>query len=115
MMLSLGFVGDFLYPFEEYYNEEKDNKELFRKVDLCIGNLESPIIFKNKEYRESRKLVKLFSLNGIEGFVRNHNIKAVSLANNHIFDFGIEGFKDTIYYLDEKLLVKIILQLYSKI
>jgi len=30
-----------------------------------------------------------------------HSIKGVNLANNHIFDYGLEGFEDTISFLEQ--------------
>lgn len=98
-MIRIAFIGDFLYPFNNKVFLRQD--DIFDDIDICIGNLESPIIIEGKEYNKLNKLINLYSLEGIIEFLKEFKIKVVSIANNHIFDYGIEGFKDTLKYLDK--------------
>ena len=73
--------------------------EIFREVDLVVGNLESPITTHDEIYVEKQYTMK--SPPGIEKGLSNANIRAVTLANNHILDFGWEGLKSTMELLDK--------------
>ncbi len=98
----------------------KDIKESINLADFVIYNLEGPIKLENKKYKfEIRKnkvmnfilklLLKLSkkeqpivnsNKNIIELFKMNRN-SIVTLANNHIKDLGIDGYKETIKILKE--------------
>lgn len=97
--------GDYGY----YYAKVKD---VFEKDDLTIVNLEGC-------FTESKNLVpKEYNLSAPEKFknvLPAGNVDIVSFANNHAFDYGEEGYNDTInaldsinvpYYSYEKYLVK---------
>lgn len=74
-------------------------KQLIKDSDFVIGNLESPFSIRKKT--RGAKSAYLFSeVNNIE-ILRYLNINAVSLANNHIFDYGIEGYETTKKVLSE--------------
>jgi hypothetical protein len=77
------------------------DKELIRQfkiADLAILNLESPLTNHNQPINKSGPAIKA------EGIVANRikemGISLVTLANNHIMDFGSEGLKDTLAYLE---------------
>jgi len=70
-----------------------------KNYDYIVGNLESPItksiktcICKSMHLRSSLESVEILKF---------LNIDAVSLANNHIYDFGKKGLKDTIKILED--------------
>lgn len=74
---------------------------LFKDVDYNIVNLESPITVASKR----NKIVKVGPhLNGhvksIE-LLQDLNVDLVTLANNHILDYGLIGLNDTLNLLDE--------------
>ena len=87
---------------EELFSENL--KEYIKKADIRIANLESPIMYdeqpqvKNSPWPKKllqvapERMVKLLKL---------LNINYVSLANNHIFDYGEEGLKETIEILEK--------------
>jgi len=100
--IKIGFIGDiflgnwavesiekngFNYPFEGC-------RKIFESVNLVVGNLESPITARTEPYMEKQFLLK--SPPGIERGLSRANIRAVTLANNHILDFGIEGMQETL-------------------
>ena len=97
-----------------------------RNADYVFFNLEGPIGLRGKEYRQelrSNRAVHLF-LNGllfifrrraplvcsdesiIELFKLNKNA-IVCLANNHVKDLGLQGFRDTTRLLSENKVVYI--------
>ncbi|MET3209217.1 UNVERIFIED_CONTAM: poly-gamma-glutamate capsule biosynthesis protein CapA/YwtB (metallophosphatase superfamily) [Paenibacillus sp. PvR008] len=105
--VTLHFVGDvqfsgkveqslenngFYFPYQYLGN-------LFRKDDLTIANLETPVttggvgaLNKTYVYKSSPKALTALAAAGID---------AVNLANNHILDQGTDGLLDTLKYLKE--------------
>jgi len=76
-----------------------------KNCDLVFANLETPVIGASRTFSESKKVNKGI-LHYTEKEVLSHsldllNISVVSLANNHIFDCGIDGVKETIACLDK--------------
>jgi len=67
------------------------------EADIAMVNLENPVTIRGT------KVPKPYNFRMKPGFLRtlsDAGIKIVSIANNHIFDYGMEGFLDTISYLD---------------
>jgi poly-gamma-glutamate capsule biosynthesis protein CapA/YwtB (metallophosphatase superfamily) len=84
------FVGDRLeYPFLRF--------NVFSGGDLSMVNLENPItertqrVHKDFNFRMNPKYLRVLQEAGI---------KLVTLANNHIYDYGPDGLLDTIHFLD---------------
>jgi len=99
--ISIAFVGDIFlgnwavesldtagydYPF-------RGCKEIFQSVNLVVGNLESPITQSNEPYIEKQFLLK--SPSEIAQSLSSANIRAVTLANNHILDYGVDAMQET--------------------
>jgi poly-gamma-glutamate capsule biosynthesis protein CapA/YwtB (metallophosphatase superfamily) len=69
-----------------------------READVFLVNLECPftergeIVFKNFNFRARPSLVDALTAGGVD---------VVSLANNHIMDYGSDGLDDTLSTLDE--------------
>lgn len=80
---------DFKYPFK--------NLDILRNADISMINLENPISIKGtkieKEFNFRMHPKYLNSL--LDG-----GIDIVSLANNHVYDYGEEALFDTMKYLD---------------
>jgi poly-gamma-glutamate synthesis protein (capsule biosynthesis protein) len=76
----------------------------FEDIDFSVGNLESPIIYDYEDYNYDLldKEINLFSTYDIKFLINKLKIRVLSLANNHIFDFGVRGFVDTINFLKEQ-------------
>lgn len=72
-------------------------KSIFSQDDLTIANLEGT--FTDSEARED----KLFAFKAPASFAKiltDGSVETVNLANNHSYDYGEEGFHDTIAALD---------------
>lgn len=73
--------------------------ELFQQADLNITNLECPLTKFSKAIEKSGPALKA-EPKMVEALKSNH-FNLVTLANNHIMDYGSQGLKDTIDILDK--------------
>ena len=110
-MIRLSFTGDVMSEFTrlETYRREaggydfssmfSDLNEDFQKSDLVVANLETPLAGEKLKYSWRR-----FQFNTPDdlGFaMKEAGIHAVSTANNHVLDRGIEGLDRTLDVLDQ--------------
>lgn len=70
--------------------------ELFNQSDLNIVNLECPVIENDNENKILKTGPHLSTNNKIFDLFKQINIRAVTLANNHILDFGAKGLQSTL-------------------
>lgn len=97
--MPLLVLGDFYYDYNYIHDDIlKFSKYIKENHYDVVVNLEGPItnsvnaIKKRGEHlRQNSIIAEVFSL---------LNIKGVGLANNHTFDFGVDGLIDTISFLD---------------
>lgn len=100
--ITITICGDFYSdtdsPDENYFSEEI--LEIFNNSDLNIVNLECPIV-KDK----SRKILKSGPhLSGSPHtfyFLKQINTNLVTLATNHLMDYGVEGLTHTLKLCEE--------------
>lgn len=105
--LVLSFIGDIMfdksvasfakskgwdYTFQGY-------EKYFKGSDIVFGNLETsvsyrgqPVQGKKYTFRSSPKVVP---------FLKKNNITALSIANNHVLDYGTTAFRDTMKAMKE--------------
>jgi len=103
---SILFIGDILlvnhsrkiiqrkgiiYPFEKI-------KDDLKSFDYVIANLETPISQRGIPIRNRYYVFQLHPK--LAKSITTINLDAVTLGNNHLFDFGPQGLNDTIKYLD---------------
>lgn len=72
----------------------------WNKSDFRFFNLEAPLTKSNKKINKSGANLSN-DPDILEGLAKM-NPTCVFLANNHIMDYGEEGLKDTLYYLNKK-------------
>ncbi len=84
---------DYFHAFERISPELK-------KGDITLVNLEAPLTRRGKEYTDKKYRFRVNPK--AAGALKKSGITAVTLANNHIMDFGEEGLADTIRLLDEQ-------------
>lgn len=76
--------------WKAYFSEVE---ELLAGMDYVVGNLETPFSIKKKT-NGAKSAYICSEVENVE--VLNYlHINAVTLANNHIFDYGIEGYETT--------------------
>ncbi len=73
-------------------------KRILRQSDFVIANLEAPItdIIKSPLSDMAKGYLHWTDKRKAPKYLKKHNIKIVSLANNHTLDYGIEGLKQTL-------------------
>jgi len=90
-MLRLLFTGD-IYQGNELFILSATLKKIFSEADLIIGNQEGPIT-KCDKYIDN-KIVLKNSPRCIDSLI-NSGINYLTLANNHIMDYGVDGLNET--------------------
>ncbi len=95
--ISINICGDFyldtLSADEKYFSE--DILELFHKSDFNIVNLESPVV-KNKNQKIYKTGPSLSGSQQTFHYLKQIRTDLVTLANNHLMDFGQQGLSDTL-------------------
>lgn len=81
--------------FGELYEDLKTS-------NLSIVNLEGPVVNSGNPSPKTGPVISMKPL--VLEALLDANINLVTLANNHIMDFGIEGFKETLTRLDKSKL-----------
>lgn len=71
----------------------------FKNADLAILNLESPLTDHNVAINKSGPAMKAPAI--IAERIKEMGVSLVTLANNHIMDYGHKGFKDTLETLNK--------------
>lgn len=111
---SILFLGDMMFDRGVATNIRKrgaehvfasGTKALAKNYDLVVANLEGPITtYPSKTIDTSGKAIPGFSFTfptSTATLLAESGIDIVSLANNHSDNFGREGLKQTIQYLDQ--------------
>ncbi|CEQ16695.1 CapA family protein [Paraclostridium sordellii] len=109
-ILKATFVGDIMLGRNvEKFGEENKYTELFSKVskiykdsDYISGNFENAVLTKEKSnYTTADKYIHLNSTEkSVEALSQQH-FDVVTLANNHVYDYGENGLRDTINILEK--------------
>ena len=96
--ISIALAGDIFLGEEPRFTLDGPVREVFHGADLVIANLESPITARERAVG-SKGCLK--SAPAAAKLLRDWGVDVVSLANNHVFDHGWEGFEDTLRALDQ--------------
>jgi len=95
--MKIGIVGDLI--LSDHLKIDNKLLDILQSTDLNIANLEAPFIRKGMKPVLSTGLHQLATDCKM---LHQLNIKAVSLANNHMCDFGIEGVSITRQMLSDQ-------------
>ena len=101
MRINIG--GDFCIT-SQYLSKQlisKSVKALFDDSDLNILNLECPIVNKNNHYKIIKTGPHLKTDERILNYLKQLNTNVVTLANNHILDYGLNGLKTTLEHCNK--------------
>ena len=82
------------YP-EKIFNQLKLIKSFAKQYEVVFYNLEGPLT-DQKHFKKGTKRIPnpIFSYE----VLKKLGINIVSISNNHIFDFGMDGLERSIYY-----------------
>jgi len=102
--MNILIAGDFFIS-DEYANKELLSQsvvDLFHKTDCLIVNLEAPLTDEKPENKILKTGPHLrLSENTMLPYLKQLKIDVVTLANNHILDYGSLGLLDTFESLDK--------------
>lgn len=107
MVITLLAVGDVMLLVSERAQREQDLypfgfiADVLRKGDIVFGNLECPLSRKGTPNKSKPPDLLLRADPSMAFRLKTAGFKVMSLANNHIFDYGIDGFVDTVKALNE--------------
>lgn len=104
-ILSVSAVGDIMLGNHSIYYIEKygvdypfaATSSILSAADITMGNLEGPFT------QEGKRFQKRFTFKVPPKYAAgllNAGFDVVTLANNHIFDYGVEGLQNTLQILD---------------
>ena len=99
MGIRLGFVGDILLE-DGTIAIENEVRDYIDHFDIFCGNLEGPITLHEESITKIGPCIKQ-KIDALDN-LQEIGINLATLANNHIFDFGLEGLQDTIEALKRK-------------
>ena len=92
--IKIFFCGDFCSkPSTSKITISEELKSLIQSCDLKVVNFEVPLI--PDVALPKHKRVRFFQNDDVPDFLRGLGFNLFSLANNHAFDWGDEGFKKT--------------------
>ena len=93
--VSLFFAGDFCSkPTTSFITVSDELKELIQSCDLRVVNFEVPLKPADVELPPQR-YERYWQHDDVPDFLRGLGFNLFSMANNHAFDWGDEGFKKT--------------------
>lgn len=103
---NFGYEGSFQYELDVYNNDYShimsNVKNIFENDDYTIVNLETT--FTESNFKADKGSGVAYHFKGPKEYVNiltSSSIEGVTVSNNHIYDYGEEGFKDTIDTLRE--------------
>jgi|LSQX01.1.fsa_nt_gb poly-gamma-glutamate capsule biosynthesis protein CapA/YwtB (metallophosphatase superfamily) len=96
---DIAFFGKYSTKNSRVYDYFKDAAEVLRTFDYVVGNLETPLCNSGRPYGAKSAHIRAAEDN--VRLLQYLNIGIVSLANNHVFDYGLEGYEMTKRVLEE--------------
>lgn len=96
--MQINFFGDFVASSVENISLSSDIKEILSQGDVNILNCEAVSIdVDNGRYKKILKSgPNIYQSKDVPEWLHNEGFTAVSLANNHIYDYGENAIEDTI-------------------
>lgn len=76
-------------------------KDYLKQADICFGNLEGPISSRGKSYSNQYQHITFRNNPIIINALKNCQFDILSLANNHMHDYGDIAIYDTLKYLEK--------------
>ncbi|XP_078372089.1 capsule biosynthesis protein CapA-like [Oculina patagonica] len=103
---DISFSGPVKYYVEHNYHSYNDSfsdvATLIREADIAVANLESPFVSEDVyPYQDKEKVVILDSSPKAVSALSFAGFDAITLANNHMNDFGSKGANFTVQVLKE--------------
>lgn len=94
-VIRINIVGDFCIKETQNLQFGKELDSMLAISDLNIVNFEAPI-YTNHSQPSSKSGPCLFQAPDAPKLLEKHHFNIISLANNHIMDYGVEALENTI-------------------
>lgn len=92
--VNLFFAGDFCSkPSTTNINVSEDLRDIIQSCELKVVNFEVPL--KPDITLPPQQYERFWQNDDVPGFLKDLGFNLFSIANNHAFDWGVEGFKKT--------------------
>lgn len=98
--MKINIAGDFVIENDFNLTVKKNVVDAFASADFNILNIEAPITSEIRSSIKTGPSLKNHS-EQVFRFLNLLNVENVTLANNHICDYGFNGLKDTIAVLNK--------------
>ncbi len=98
-MIKICFTGDFIPPSQNLLSYSSELQKIIKDKDVSLTNFEAPITVNNTKISKTGNNYKINSTS-IQHII-NSTFDVVTLANNHIRDYGNEGVIDTLNFCKE--------------
>jgi poly-gamma-glutamate capsule biosynthesis protein CapA/YwtB (metallophosphatase superfamily) len=82
------------YPFEKFGS-------MLKRAEIIFANLECPVTDQNGETQSPKSNIVFCAPPGAATTLRRAGVTVVSTANNHAFDYGVKGLRETIKFLNQ--------------
>jgi len=99
--MKIAIVGDVFITKPQNVSIDKSVIDLFNGCQYRVVNLEGPINGGEEIVPPKKSGSSLKQPTSIIGFLKSLNVDAVTLSNNHIMDYGEQGYLHTIKYLKD--------------
>ncbi len=111
--VSVLFVGDIMldrsvaFQARDYGRNSlfKGVADLFQSADILVGNLEGPLTDNPSIAQVDREILRFTFDPSFAAYLKDLGFDAVSLANNHALDFGVDGYEQTLGHLKDSGIV----------
>lgn len=101
--IMLAGSGEKTYRKHGYDYPFKATREILQQGDILLGNLEAPLTASGDEFTAKRFRFKVSPK--AAAALKSAGFTYLSLANNHILDFGTEGLRQTLDILDRSAII----------
>jgi poly-gamma-glutamate synthesis protein (capsule biosynthesis protein) len=99
---DVAFFGKYcLKNNPKIYDYFSELKEYLSQYDLIVANLEAPFVEQENSIASGHKSAYVSSDPININLLKFLGINVVNLANNHILDYGVEGFNRTVQILEQ--------------
>jgi poly-gamma-glutamate capsule biosynthesis protein CapA/YwtB (metallophosphatase superfamily) len=86
--------GNIDYPFAKFVN-------VLHRADLIFANLECPVTDQKGETQSPKSNIIFCAPPAATQSLKRAGITVVSTANNHAYDYGLKGIRETIQFLNQ--------------
>ena len=101
--LRLCFFGDFVAPTVDSLEIGDKLKSLISHSDINVLNFEAPVKSIGKPIKKSGP--NLYQSAEAPKWIENNGFNLITLSNNHLFDYGEIGYKETVSHFNSSILV----------